>query len=68
MGRDNKEDYVQKVTISIKTPSQTIKLNLDVPEMEVDDLIMAIDAQCENYVLDGDSYEEESDLDSDDFI
>jgi hypothetical protein len=43
MGRNDEDDYVQKVTISIKTSSQTIKLDLNVPEMEVDDLIMAID-------------------------
>jgi hypothetical protein len=39
----------KKVTITIKVPSQTIKLNLDVPEMEIDDVVSAVCAQVEDY-------------------
>jgi hypothetical protein len=39
----------KKVTVTIKVPSQTIKLNLDVPEMEIDDVVNAICAQVEDY-------------------
>jgi hypothetical protein len=64
--------YGQKVLVTIRTPSQTIKMDLEVPELEIEDLIISIGSQCEPY--DGsDDYNEDEDedvdgLDSDDFI
>lgn len=65
----------QKVVVTIKIPSQNIKMELSVPEMEVEDVVNAISAQCEDYeVLDEDyddvdlsSLEDDEDLDIDDF-
>ena len=39
----------KRVTVTIKVPSQTIKLNLNIPEMEIDDVVSAIVAQVEEY-------------------
>jgi hypothetical protein len=64
--------HEQKVLVTIRTPEQTIRMELEVPQLEVEDLILSIGSQCEPY--DGsDDYDEEEDedaedLDSDDFI
>lgn len=55
-------NHGQKVTVTIKVPSQTVKMELSVPELEVEDLVMAIAAQCEDYEqlnLDPDDEDEE---------
>lgn len=39
----------QKVTVTIQVPSQKITLKLNVPEMEIEELVSAVVAQCEDY-------------------
>jgi hypothetical protein len=60
----------QKVTVTIKIPSQTVKLELSVPEMEVESIVNAICAQCEdyeNYNDDNYSDDDEEEFDTDSF-
>jgi hypothetical protein len=60
----------QKVIVTIKVPSQTVKLELSIPEMEVESVVNAICAQCENYEnydTDEDFDDEETEYDPEEF-